>query len=134
MASEKESQVACSEVFFQKVETGVKRWLRHTENLSDEGKRSGKDLIDFQVGNEKRSVDILNCQVGRGETPYFQVGKGEEMNSNESSCHQGVFTNGKEEKERPHPYEDSCGVSDHVNEDDEKLNTSTMRRRIRGSF
>jgi hypothetical protein len=29
-----------------------------------------------------------------------------------------------EEKERPHLYEDSCGVGGHVNEDDEKLNTS----------
>jgi hypothetical protein len=25
----------------------LKRWLRHAENLSDEGKRSGRDLIDF---------------------------------------------------------------------------------------
>jgi hypothetical protein len=52
------------------------------------------------------------------------VGKGEEMNSAESSCQQGVLTGEREAKERPHSYEDSCGVADHVNEDDEKLNTS----------
>jgi hypothetical protein len=26
----------------------LKRWLRHVENLSDEGKRSGRDLVDFR--------------------------------------------------------------------------------------
>jgi hypothetical protein len=59
----------------------LKRWLRHAENLSHKGKRSGKSLIDCQVGNEKGSVDLINCQVGRGDIPYFQVGKGEEMSS-----------------------------------------------------
>jgi hypothetical protein len=63
----------------------LKRWLRHAENLSHKGKRSGKSLIDFQVGNEKGSVDLVNCQVGRGDIPDFQVGKGEEMSSAESS-------------------------------------------------
>jgi hypothetical protein len=28
-----------------------------------------------------RSVDLIDCQEGRGEIPDFQVGKGEEMNS-----------------------------------------------------
>jgi hypothetical protein len=79
------------------------------------------------VGNEKRSIDLINFQEGRGETPIFQVGKGEEMSSTESSCQQGVLTDGKEAEERPHPYEDSCGVTNHVNEDDEKLNTSCHR-------
>jgi hypothetical protein len=40
------------------------------------------------------------------------VGKGEEMNSVESSYQKGVLID-----------EDSCGFADHVNEDDEKLNT-----------
>jgi hypothetical protein len=102
----------------------LKRWLRHVENLSDEGKRSGRGLVDFQVGNEKRSVDLINFQEGRGDIPIFQVGKGEEMSSVESSCQQGVLTDGKEVEERPHPYEYSCGIASHVNEDDEKLNTS----------
>jgi hypothetical protein len=31
----------------------LKRWPRHAENLSHKGKRSVKNLIDFQVGNEK---------------------------------------------------------------------------------
>jgi hypothetical protein len=107
----------------------LKRWLRHVENLSDEGKRSGRGLIDFQVGNEKGSVDLINCQEGRGDIPIFQVGKGEEMSSVESSCQQGVLTDGKKVEERPHPYEDSCGTASHVNEDDEKLNTSTTEEK-----
>jgi hypothetical protein len=38
------------------------------------------------VGNEKRSVDLINYQEGRGDIPIFQVGKGEEMSLAESSC------------------------------------------------
>jgi hypothetical protein len=30
-------------------------------------------------------MDLINCQVGRGDIPDFQVGKGEEMSSAESS-------------------------------------------------
>jgi hypothetical protein len=63
----------------------LRRWLRQAESLSHKGKRSGKSLIGFQVGNEKGSVDLVNCQVGRGGIPYFQVGKGENMSSIESS-------------------------------------------------
>jgi len=37
-----------------------------------------------------------------------------------------VVIDGKEEEEMPHPYEDSCGATDHVNEDDEKLDTSII--------
>jgi hypothetical protein len=39
-----------------------------------------------------------------------------------------VFIEKKEEEvgEKPHDHEDSCGVTNHVNEDDEKLNTSTL--------
>jgi hypothetical protein len=74
----------------------LKRWLRHAENLNDEGKKSSRDLIDFQVGNEKRSVDLLNFQECRGETPIFQVGKGEEMILAKSSCQQGVVIDGEE--------------------------------------
>jgi hypothetical protein len=102
----------------------LKRWLRHDENLSDEGKRSGRGLIDCQVGNEKRSIDLMNCQEGRGDIPIFQVSKGEEMKLFESSFHQWVLTDGREAEERPHPYENSCGIKNHVNEDDENSNTS----------
>jgi hypothetical protein len=63
----------------------LKRWLRYAENLSDEGKRSGRGLVGCQVGNEKGLVDFVNCQVGRGDIPNFQVGKGGEMSSTESS-------------------------------------------------
>jgi len=48
------------------------------------------------------------------------------MNLAESSYQQGVVTDGKEVEERPHPYEDSCGATNHVNEDDENLDTSTV--------
>jgi hypothetical protein len=107
----------------------LKRWLRHTENLSDEGKTSKIGLIYFQVGNEKGSVYLINCQEGRGEILIFQVGKGEEMSSAESACQQGMLTNGEEVEEIPHPYEDSCGTASRMNEDDEKLNTSTTEEK-----
>jgi hypothetical protein len=48
----------------------LKRWLRHDENLNQKGKRSGKGPIGFQVGNEKGSLDLIHCQVGRGDIPY----------------------------------------------------------------
>jgi hypothetical protein len=41
----------------------------------------------------------------------------------------GVLTNGEEAEERPHPYEYSCGVSSHVNEDDDKLKTSVTEEK-----
>jgi hypothetical protein len=131
----------------------LKRWLRQVENLSDteeemvyicepeigesldeEEERSVEDLTDFQEGNEKRSVkDLIDCQEGRNENSGFQVGKEEVRlsesleNSEESSYQQGVLTGEEEEAgEKPHQHEDSCGVADHVNEDDEKLNTSTL--------
>jgi hypothetical protein len=114
--------VACSNVVGPKATKVLKRWLRYVENLNGEGKRSGRSLIGFQVGNVKGSVDLINCQEGRGDIPNFQVGKGEEMSSAESSRQQGVLTDGEEE-ERPHPYEDSCRAASRVNEDDDKLET-----------
>jgi hypothetical protein len=95
----------------------LKRWLRHAENLSHKGKRSGKSLIDFQVGNEKGSVDLINCQVGRGDIPDFQVGKGEEVSSAESSL------TDEEVEEKPHSDGDSRRTVSRVNEDDDKLET-----------
>jgi hypothetical protein len=113
----------------------LKKWLRHTKNLSDtkekvihicepeigrnlsddEENRSVKDLINCQggrselsscqVGNGRRLVDDLidcqegsdgssSCQVGNversGDLIDCQVGKGEDMNSAESSYQQGV--------------------------------------------
>jgi hypothetical protein len=43
------------------------------------------------VGNEERSGDIIECQVGREKIPSFRVGKGEEMNSAEISYQQEVL-------------------------------------------
>jgi hypothetical protein len=37
------------------------------KNLSDEGKIFGRGIIDFQVGNEKGSIDLVKCQEGKGE-------------------------------------------------------------------
>jgi hypothetical protein len=79
----------------------LKRWLRYVGNLSDEGKRCGKSLIGFQVSNEKGSMDLINCQEGRGDIPNFQVGKGGEMSSAEISC-QGVLIDEEEVEKRPH--------------------------------
>jgi hypothetical protein len=77
---------------------------------------SGESL-DFQVGNEMGSLDLIDCQVGSRKFPNFQVGKGKEVRLSESdkdsrvsSCQQGVLIS-----------EDSCGFTDHVNEDDDKL-------------
>jgi hypothetical protein len=46
--------------------------------------------------------------------------------SEESSNQQGVLTDEMGENERPHMYEESCGVVGHVNEYEEKLNTSII--------
>jgi hypothetical protein len=40
-----------------------------------------------------------------------------------------VFPNGEKVGEMPHPYEDSCGTRIHMNEKDEKLNTSTTEKK-----
>jgi hypothetical protein len=64
------------------------------------------------VGNEEGSLDLIDFHGGRREISYLQVGKGEEMNSVKSSYQKGVLID-----------EHSCGFADHVNEDDEKLNT-----------
>jgi hypothetical protein len=108
---------------------GLRRWLRHAENLSDteeevvyiceqeigrhlsdeEEVRSDEDLINCQVGNgrisvegliycqgssaessncqvgnEMRSIDLIDCQVGKNEVPNCQVHKGKEMRLFES--------------------------------------------------
>jgi hypothetical protein len=109
-------------------------------------KRSVEDLIDFQEGRKEKS----GFQVGKeemrlseslknSEKSSYQQGvlteKKREMrlseslrNSEESSDQQGVLTEEKEEEvgEKPHENEDSCGIADHMNEYDEKLNTSTL--------
>jgi hypothetical protein len=61
--------------------------------------------------------------VGNKEMGLFEI----LMNSEESSDQQGVLTREEEEAgEKPHQLEYSCDVAYHVNEDDEKLNTSTL--------
>jgi hypothetical protein len=86
------------------------------------------------MGDERSVEDLINFQEGRKEKSYFQEGK-EKMrlskslrNSEESSYQQGVLTEEEREVgEKPHEHEDSCGVASHMNEDDEKLNTSTLK-------
>ena len=78
-------------------------------------------------------MDLINFQVGRGDIPNFQVGKGEEMSSTEISWKR-VLTDEEEAEEIPLSYGDSCGIVDHVNEDDEKLKTSTVKEKDKGSI
>jgi hypothetical protein len=49
----------------------LKRSLRHAENISDEGNRSDRGLVDYQVGNKKGSVDLVNNQEDRGDVSNF---------------------------------------------------------------
>jgi hypothetical protein len=60
----------------------MRRWLRHTENLSDTEEElihicepeTGRNLSDEE---EKRSdEDLINCQVGRNGLSSCQVGNG----------------------------------------------------------
>jgi len=51
------------------------------------------------------------------------------MRSVESLYQQGVLTDGEEAKERPHPYEDACRTMSHMNEVDEKLETSVTKEK-----
>jgi hypothetical protein len=51
------------------------------------------------------------------------------MRSAESSCQQGVLTDGEEVEEMPHPYEGSCGATSYVNEDDDKLKNSIIEEK-----
>jgi hypothetical protein len=69
------------------------------------------------VGNEKGSMDLIYCQVGRRDIPDCQVGKGEEVSSVESSLTE------EEAREKPHSDRDSCRTMSRVNEDDDKLET-----------
>jgi hypothetical protein len=107
--------------------------------------RSDEDLINYQVGrsgissfqggNRKRSVEGLicyqrgsdessSCEVSRREVPNFQVGKGRKVRLSESLRSSEVSSFQQEALIG----EDSCGFADHVNEDDEKLNTSTIKK------
>jgi hypothetical protein len=71
----------------------------------------------------KRLCDLISYQEGRRDILNLQVGKGGEMSSVESLCQQGVLTDEEEVEERSHPYEVSCRIENHVNEDDERLET-----------
>jgi len=45
------------------------------------------------------SEDLIDCQVGRREIPYFQEGKGEHMSSDLNSYQQGQMTEEKDQKD-----------------------------------
>jgi hypothetical protein len=55
----------------------------------------GAESSNFQEGTEMGSTDLIDCQVGRGrgETPYCQVGKGEQMRPRESLMNSEVSLN-----------------------------------------
>jgi hypothetical protein len=64
----------------------LKEWLRYVESLRDEEDmvhvcepEVGRNLSDDE--EEISLEDLMNCQVGRVEIPYFQVGKGEKVSS-----------------------------------------------------
>jgi hypothetical protein len=80
------------------------------------------------VSNGKASMDLVNCQVGRGDILNFQVGKGGEMSSTKIS-RQRMLTYEEEAEERPHSYGYSRGNVNHVNEDDEKSKSSTIEEK-----
>jgi hypothetical protein len=67
--------------------------------------------------------------VDRGDIPIFQVGKGEDMSSIKSLRQQGELTDEEEAEERPRSDEDSHEIVSRVNEDDEKLKTSTIKEK-----
>jgi hypothetical protein len=104
---------------------GLKRWLRHDENLSHKGKRYDKGLVDCLVSKVKGSMGLVNFQVGRRDIPNFHVGKKGEMSIVEVS-HLEELTDEEEVEERPH-LGDSHGTVNCVNEDDEKLRNSTIK-------
>jgi hypothetical protein len=64
--------------------------------ISTEGlayyQRSSAEISDCQVGNEMGSLDLIDCQVGSRKLPYYQVGMGGKINSEESLDKQGVLT------------------------------------------
>jgi hypothetical protein len=86
------------------------------------------------VGNVKGSIDLVNWQEGRGDIPNFQARKGEEMRSIDISHQQGMLIDGNKVEEMPHPHEDLGETISHVNEDDEKLNTSTTKEESQRRF
>jgi hypothetical protein len=89
----------------------------HMAYLEFVGEKATIDVKEVvEAYNEKGSVDLIYFQVARRDIPYFQVGKGGEMRSVESS-----LTDEEEEGERPRSDGDSCRTVSRVNKDDEKL-------------
>jgi hypothetical protein len=97
--------------------------------------RSAEDLTDYQennqgishchLGNEMRSLrDLKDCQEGSRSIPYCQVEKDEQMGKSEGLMNSKVSRNQPKELTED---EDSCGFPSHVNEDDDKLKTFTIR-------
>jgi hypothetical protein len=69
---------------------GISNFHVGNRKRSSEGlvyyQEGGAESSNFQEGTEMGSTDLIDCQVGRGrgETPYFQVGQGEQMRPCES--------------------------------------------------
>jgi hypothetical protein len=110
--------------------------------------RSLRDLTDFQEGSERfpvfqvgketemESVDSMDYQESSGSTPYCQVGRDEKMSWNQpeeltEKMRLSVGLMNSEMSLDQHVQlteeEDSCGFPSHVNEDDDKLKTCTIR-------
>jgi hypothetical protein len=59
----------------------------------------GAESSNFQEGTKMGLTDLIDCQVGRerGETPYFQEGKGDQMRPCESLMNSEVSSDQREE-------------------------------------
>jgi hypothetical protein len=74
----------------------MRRWLRHTENLSEPEKgvvhtyepETGNNLSNEEE-EERSSRDLRNCQVGRAELSNFQVGNGKRPSRGLAYCQEG---------------------------------------------
>jgi hypothetical protein len=65
--------------------------MRSLRDLTD-GQEDNEGISHCQEGNEMRSKDLIDCQEGSREIPYYQEGKGEQMNSKLSSYQQMQLT------------------------------------------
>jgi hypothetical protein len=101
--------------------------LRLLWNLTD-CQEDSQGISHCQEDNEMRSLqDLIVCQEGSRKIPIFQKGMGEKMRLYENLIDLKVSS-----YQRGMPIDaDSCGLTDHVNEDDDKLKTCTIQKEDR---
>jgi hypothetical protein len=118
----------------------VGKELRSLRDLTD-CQEDSQGISHCQLGNDMRSLrDLEDCQEGSRSIPYCQVGRDEQMRLSEGLMNSEVSWNQPEElteqvssevdldqQVQLTEDEDSCGFPSHVNEDDDKLKTFTIR-------